>query len=96
MLNQTDQTNMPPHESNAQPLGADTHICEDYVDAHPSVPTAVWPECHYIFGHDLQFHASPQNGQVSLGQTAVKRQVSLGQAAVKGQASLGQAAVKTG
>ena len=71
MLNQTDQTNVPPHESNAQPLRADVHICEDYVDAHPSVLTAVQPECH-IFGHDLQFHASPQNGWVSPGQAAIK------------------------
>jgi hypothetical protein len=60
MLKQTDQTNVP-QESNAQPLMADMHIREDYVDGHHSVPTAVQPE-NYIFGHDLQFHASPQNG----------------------------------
>ena len=57
MLNQTDRTNVPPHESNAQPLRADMHICEDYVEMYHSVPTAVQPECYYIFGHDLQFHA---------------------------------------
>ena len=62
---------MPPYESNAQPLRADMHVWEDYVDVHPSVPTAVEPEC-YIFGHDLQFHVSPQTGWVSLGQAAIK------------------------
>jgi len=72
MLNQTDQTNVPPHESNAQPLRADMQICEDYVDAYPSVPTVVQPECYYIFSHDLQFHASPQNGSVSPGHAAIK------------------------
>ena len=61
MLNQTDQKNVPPHDSNAQPQSADTHICEDYVHVHPSVPTEVQPK-YYIFGHDLQFHVSPQNG----------------------------------
>jgi hypothetical protein len=71
MLNQTDQTNVPPHDSNAQPLRADTHICEDYVDVHPSVPTAVQPKC-YIFDHDLQFHVLPQNGYVRSRQAAIK------------------------
>ena len=60
MLNQTDQTNMPPHESNAQPLGADTHICEDYVDAHPSVLTVVRPECHYILVMTYSFMHHPR------------------------------------
>ena len=37
MLNETDQTNVPPHGSNAQPPRADMHVREDYVDMHPSV-----------------------------------------------------------
>ena len=47
------------------------HVCEDYVDTNPSVPTAVQPEC-CNFGHYLAFHASTQNGWVSSDRQPLK------------------------